>query len=94
MGHPPLMLRPAGGAAPALPDGLDVRPLTTVAELDECGRTLVDAFPTPELAGRAHAGAGPGLLHVPGWRMWLRQVDGRPVATSAVHVHGGINDVE
>jgi GNAT superfamily N-acetyltransferase len=94
MGHPPLMLRPAGGAAPPLPDGLDVTPVTTVAELDEFGRTLVDAFPIPELAGRAHAGYGPGLLHVPGWRMWLGRVDGQPVATSAVHLHGGINDVE
>lgn len=94
MGHPPLMLRPAGGAAPPVPDGLDVTPVTTAAELDELGTTLVEAFPVPEVAGLPYGGYGPGLLDVPGWRMWVGRLDGRPVATSAVHVHGGVNDVE
>jgi hypothetical protein len=94
MGHPPLMLRPAGGRTPSPPDGLEITPVTTPEALEEFGSTLVEAFPVPELAGRPFGGFGPGLLDVPGWRMWVGRIDGRPVATSAVHVHGGVNDVE
>jgi hypothetical protein len=94
MGHPPLMLRPAGGEATPTPVGLEVEPVTTAAELEDFGRTLVEAFPVPQLAGRPYGGYGPELLDVPGWRMWVGRIDGRPVATSAVHVHSGINDVE
>jgi len=94
MGHPPLMLRPAGGEAPSVPDGLEITPVRTEAELEEFGSTLVEAFPVPELAGRPYGGYGPAMLDVPGWQMWVGRIDGRAVATSAVHVHGGINDVE
>lgn len=94
MGHPPLMLRPPGGEAPALPDGLEVVPVTTADELEEFGTTMVEAFPVPELAGRPFGGFGPGLLEVPGWSMWIGRLDGRAVATSAGFLHGGINDVE
>ena len=94
MGHPPLMFRPPGGTVPPLPDGLEITPVTTAADLDEFGTTLVEAFPVPELTGLPYGGYGPGLIDVPGWRMWVGHMDGRPVATSAVHVHGGINDVE
>lgn len=94
MGHPPLMFRPAGGEPPHRPDGLEITPVTTPGELEEFGTTLVEAFPVPELAGRPFGGYGPALLDLPGWRMWVGRIDGRPVATSAVHVHGGVNDVE
>jgi GNAT superfamily N-acetyltransferase len=94
MGHPPLMFRPAGGAAPGLPDGVELVPVTTDTDLDEFGRTLAEAFPVPALIGMPYGGYGPGLLEVPGWRMWTARVDGQAVGTSAVHVHGGINDVE
>lgn len=94
MGHPPLMLRPAGGAAPALPDGLEIVPVTNARLLDEYLTTLVEAFPVPELAGTPGAGYGPGLLDVPGWKMWVGRIDGRPVGTAGVHVHGGTNNVE
>ena len=94
MGHPPLMLRPAGGPVPALPDGVELAPVTTPEDLDEFGRTLAEAFPVPPLIGMPYGGYSPGLLDVPGWRMWTARVDGRAVGTSAVHVHGGVNDVE
>ena len=94
MGHPPLMLRPAGGAAPAVPDGLEIVRVTNVDELEAFGTTLQEAFPVPELAGAPYGGYGPGLLDVPDWHMWLGRIDGRPVATAAAHVHGGIVDVE
>lgn len=94
MGHPPLMLRPPGGDAPPLPDGLEIVTVTTPEGVEEFGTTMVEAFPVPELAGQPYGGYGPELLDVPGWRMWIGRIDGRPVATAAVHVHGGHNDVE
>jgi len=94
MGHPPLMLRPAGGAAQSLPDGLDIVPVTTREELQDFGITLQEAFPVPELAGQPYGGYGPGLLDVPGWHMWVGRVDGRAVATSGAYVHDGFVDVE
>ena len=94
MGHPPLMLRPAGGSAPPLPDGLEVSPVRTVEELDEFTTTLVEAFPVPPLEGLPLGGYGPGLLHVDGWNMWVGRIDGRAVATAAAWVHGGLVDVE
>lgn len=94
MGHPPLMLRPAGGAPPALPDGLEIVPVTTLDQLGDFGTTLQEAFPVPELAGQPYGGYGPGLLDIPGWKMWLGRIDDHTVATSAAHVHGGIVDVE
>ncbi|MBM3660370.1 MAG: GNAT family N-acetyltransferase [Actinobacteria bacterium] len=94
MGHPPLMLRPAGGEAPPVPPGLELVEVTTPERLEEFGTTMVEAFPVPELTGRPYGGFGPGLLEVPGWRMWIGVLDGGAVATAAVHVHGGINDVE
>jgi GNAT superfamily N-acetyltransferase len=94
MGHPPLMLRPAGGPVPEPLEGVELTPVETEADLDEFGRTLAEAFPVAPLIGLPYGGYGPGLLTVPGWRMWVARLDGRAVGTSAVHVHGGINDVE
>jgi hypothetical protein len=94
MGHPPLMLRPAGGNAPPVPDGLEITPVRTVDELDEFTTTLVEAFPVPELAGLPLGGYGPALLDVGGWNLWVGRIDGRAVATAAAWVHGGLVDVE
>jgi GNAT superfamily N-acetyltransferase len=94
MGHPPLMLRPAGGAAPPLPDGLEISPVRNVADLDDFTTTLVEAFPVPELAGLPLGGYGPAMLDVDGWNLWVGRIDGRPVATAAAWVHGGLVDVE
>jgi hypothetical protein len=94
MGHPPLMLRPAGGEAPPLPDGLEITPVRTIEDLEEFTTTLVEAFPVPELAGLPLGGYGPALLDVDGWNLWVGRIEGRPVATAAAWVHDGIVDVE
>jgi hypothetical protein len=94
MGHPPLMLRPAGGEAPPVPDGLEITPVRTVEELEEFTTTLVEAFPVPPLAGLPLGGYGPALLDVDGWHMWIGRIDGRAVATAGAWVHGGLVDVE
>jgi hypothetical protein len=94
MGHPPLMLRPAGGEAPPLPEGLEIVAVRTVEDLEAFITTLVDAFPLPELAGLPLGGYTEAVLDVDGWNLWLGRIDGRPVATGAAWVHGGIVDVE
>src|SRR5690606_34483421 len=40
MGHPPLMLRPAGGGAPPLPVGLEIVEVESAAQLEEFGTTM------------------------------------------------------
>jgi hypothetical protein len=94
MGHPPLMLRPAGGDLPPVPGGLEITPVRTVDELEEFTTTLVEAFPVPELAGLPLGGYGPALLDVDGWNLWVGRIDGRAVATAAAWVRGGLVDVE
>lgn len=94
MGHPPLMFRPPGGDAPPIPEGLEVVEVRSADEAEEFATTIVDAYPVPPLVGVPFGGFGPEIVDVPGWRMWVGRVDGRPVATSAGHLHAGINDVE
>lgn len=88
MGHPPIMLRPAGGQAPPSPAGLEIRRVETLDEL----RTFEDietraygdqAFQYPDV-----------ILELDGWHMWLGYVDGDPVATAAASLANGIVRVE
>src|SRR5205814_5785740 len=48
VGHPPMMLRPAGGSAPSV-DGLRIERVTTSAALRDFEQTLVEGYPAPEL---------------------------------------------
>ncbi len=92
MGHPPLMLRPAGPADVPAPEGLElveVRDADTLATFDA---TLIEAYPVPEMTGRRQF--GPGVLDAPGWRLWLAMLDGKPVGTAAAHVTDAFVDVE
>jgi hypothetical protein len=91
VGHPPLMFRPPGGAAPATPRGLHIVEVRDPTRVDQFERTLIDAFPIPEMAGQPIF--GPAGLHVPDWRMWLALLEGEPVGTAAAHA-GRIVDVE
>jgi GNAT superfamily N-acetyltransferase len=92
MGHPPLMLRPAGPAGPPRPDRLEIVEVRDPEALHAFDRTMIEAFPVPELIGRrAFTDA---TLDMPGWTMWLGMVDGEPVATAAAHVAHGMVDVE
>jgi len=47
MGHPPLMLRPPGGAAREHPEHLMIRRVTNGERLAEFTRVLVDGYPMP-----------------------------------------------
>jgi GNAT superfamily N-acetyltransferase len=87
-GHPPFMVRPGGTAAPehhGVPHapGLDIVEVRTAAALADFERTMIDAYPAPELAP---FGSGPRLYgdDVLGsaWRLFVGYLDGEPVATA------------
>jgi GNAT superfamily N-acetyltransferase len=91
MGHPPLMLRTAGGAPPPVPDGLEIRQVTTQADLDEFLTTLVEAYPMP---GGEGSPVGAAALAGGDISLFVGALQGRAVATSGAFVGHGINDVE
>ena len=91
MGHPPFMVRPPGGTAPALPAGLELVPVTDKRTLDDFVRTLVTAYPMPGADGTPLSDAR--VLDGP-IRLFVGYVDGQPVATSGARLGHGIVDVE
>jgi GNAT superfamily N-acetyltransferase len=91
MGHPPFMVRPPGGTAPAPPDGLTIVPVTDQATLDDFVRTLVTAYPMPGADGTPLTDAR--VLGGP-IRLFVGYLDGVPVATSGARLGHGIVDIE
>lgn len=89
IGHPPLMLRPAGGAAPATPRGLVVREARDGADMADFARALA-GYPAPN----TEVFATERILDHPGLRFWVGYVDDRPVACAGVHVTDVCNEVE
>jgi hypothetical protein len=90
MGHPPLMLRPAGGAAPPVPAGLRIEEVTDDDGARTFARTLQDGYP---MAGDPSPAFDERLLGGP-VRLFLGYEDDRPVATAGSMVSHGLNDVE
>jgi hypothetical protein len=93
MGHPPFMVRPAGGGSRAVPDRLEIAEVTTTAELAEFETTLIEGYP---LTGRR---PGPGQFFGPGilgsaTRFWLGRCDDRTVAVAGSHAAHGVVIVE
>lgn len=87
MGHPPYLVRPAGGTTPPLPPGVAVREVTDAAGLAVWDRVLATGFPAPE------SPAPTGLLGGP-HRFWLATLDGEPAATALSYVAHGVVNVE
>ena len=95
VGHPPLMARLPGAAAPPpVPAELRIHEVVDRAGLEVFERTLVEGYPVPELQpyepGRffdERVLGGPT-------RLWVGHVDGQPVAAAAGHVAAGVNSVE
>jgi hypothetical protein len=92
MGHPPLMLRPAGSVEVPTLAGVEIVKVRDAATLAAFDTTLVEAYPVPGMEGRRHF--GDGVLETPGWHMWLALADGHPVGTAAAHVTDAFVDVE
>ena len=89
IGHPPFMVRAPGGEPPPLPPGLTVREARTEADLADFSRAL-EGYP----ASGTEVFADARLLDVPGLRIWVGYLDGRPVACAGAHVTEGCVDVE
>ncbi|GAY09474.1 GNAT family N-acetyltransferase [Pseudonocardia sp. N23] len=87
MGHPPFMIRPAGGPAPAPADGVTVEEVTDVDGLATWTRLLADGYPAP--ASPAPAGLLGGRT-----RFWLARVDGEPAGCALSHATHEVVDVE
>jgi GNAT superfamily N-acetyltransferase len=91
-GHPPLLVRPAGGEPP--PTEVEIEPVRDAAALRVYERAAIRGFPLPELAQ-----APPGSLvdeRVLGeerLRYWLGRLDGEPVGTAATTLDSGLNGV-
>lgn len=94
IGHPPVMVRFPGGAAPALRPGVELRPVGTADELAVAERVLVEGYPMPELEPlRAGSLLAPPIL-AGTTRVWTAYVDGEPAAVAAAHTAGGAQLVE
>lgn len=91
MGHPPLMLRPAGGTAPPPPAGLEIVPVTDGHGLEGFVATLMAAFEMAPADGMPLA--DPRILGGP-LRFFLGLLDGMPVATAGARLGHGLVDVE
>jgi hypothetical protein len=87
MGHPPFLVRPAGGAVPSVPDGVTVTEVRDTAELAIWDDVLARGYPMPP--SPAPAGLLGGAT-----RFWLARADGEPVATAVAHTAHGVVDVE
>jgi hypothetical protein len=98
-GHPPLMLRPAGGTPPPLPEGLRISRVRDLEELNAAQEALARGFGFgggPLLDD----GAGPRsyqwderVLADDRFRVWLGWEGDRPVATAIAFVEAGLNGV-
>ena len=95
VGHPPLMARlPGAVAPPSMPSELQIQEVVDRSVLEQFERTLVDGYPMPDLQPHRWGQFYDERVLGGATRFWLGFVDGQPVATSAVHVAAGVNNVE
>jgi hypothetical protein len=92
--YQPLMLRPAGGEAPASPTGLRIEEVHDEEGLRSFERVIIEGFPISELAGQ-----GPGaafkveMLADERQRLWVGWEGERPVSAASAFVTAGVNNV-
>jgi len=91
MGHPPFMVRPAGGPTPPATHGLRIEEVTDGEDAACFVRTIVDAYPMPGAeTGTPFTAA---ILGGP-VRLWIGYEGDRPVGTAGACTAHGVNDVE
>lgn len=83
VGHPPLMVRPAGGSLPPTPPELDIVEVADDAALRVFETVFVDGYPIPELqlAGSRRM-FDPRMLGGP-LRLWVGSVGEEPISVAA-----------
>ena len=93
-GHPPLMVRPAGGQVPTI-DGVRIERATTAGQVATFDRTITEAYPAEALLpfGSQPPMFTPAILDTP-WRCFVGSLDDRPVATAAAFVTDEVVVVE
>lgn len=93
VGHPPLMLRPAGDATQTVA-GLEIVPVRDADTLADFERTLVEAYPVPELEPwERERYLHPQVLDTT-WRFFVGYESGRPVATAAAFLTPSLTVIE
>lgn len=93
VGHPPLMFRPPGGE-PWAAEGVVVEAVEHEDALAELERTLVEAYPVPELQPwRRGAFLAPEVLGTR-WRFFLGRLEGEVVATAGAYLGAAVTLVE
>jgi GNAT superfamily N-acetyltransferase len=93
VGHPPLMFRPPGGERVVV-EGVEVEPVEHEDALAELERTLIEAYPVPELQPwKRGAFLAPAVLGTR-WRFFLGRRDGEVVATAGAYLGAAITLVE
>lgn len=93
VGHPPLMLRAPGGAAPLI-DGLHIATAHDASTLADFEQTLIEAYPIPEMQPWQHADFLTTAALASQWRFFVGYEDDRAVATAAAYVTPTVNIVE
>ena len=96
VGHPPCMVRvpDVAGPRPPVPHGLDVHRVDSADQLADFERTLVEAYPIPDLMPwRPGVFMGEPLLDDPRWHIFVGHAEGTAVATAAAYVSEHVVDV-
>jgi len=88
-GHPPLMVRPPGGAPAPAPADLEIREADTVEGLADFAEALA-GYPAPDAEVFTH----PGMLTPPGTHVYVGYAEGRPVTCAAARVGDHCVNVE
>ncbi len=94
MGHPPILLQPAGAVSRPAPPDVDIQEVRDLEALHAWERVVIDGYPLDGLAG-APAGTvtAESWLDEPRLRLWVGWVGNRPVSASSAWTEHGINDV-
>jgi len=94
VGHPPLMVRAAGGEAPPPPDGFTFEQVHDRTGVDHVGRILVEGYPIPELEPwRPGEPFDERILGDDRFRLFLGLDGGHPVSAAAAVVDDVVNGV-
>jgi hypothetical protein len=95
MGHPPLMVRPAGRPLPDAPPDLRVVRVEDAETAADLERTLIAGYPAPMLAPFERLRIfTPGALEARGWHNFVGYLDDRPVAAGSSYVDRQLLRVE
>jgi hypothetical protein len=90
VGHPPLLLRPAGGRLPPADPRLRVERVVDAAGLRDWERVIAYGFPIDDLQGRSRQLVGDQLLDDPRIGIWVGYEDDQPVTTGTLFTDAGV----